>query len=128
MRAVLLIALIGFAVGAVGALLFLEWPFSSLAYTCPFCFSFDFDASARFLVALASAFALMKGSLYGLIGFSIGNTISRTKTTGGKPGANVLELDEFREVAKQTAIRCPPPEFSRKNTEEPPIPTFTGDL
>lgn len=68
-----------FAAGFVAAVLFCLWPFSVFAHACLFCFGFDFDATRGVVVSFAAAFAVMNGSLYGLVGIAIGHIVSRTK-------------------------------------------------
>ena len=60
-------------------MLFGIWPFSVFAYTCVFCFGFDFDATRTFVVAVTLVFAAMNGSLYGLVGFTLGYVVSKAK-------------------------------------------------
>jgi hypothetical protein len=76
----LVLAWIGFIVGVLGALLFGILPYSFFAHTCVFCFGFDFEATRTFLTAVLVAFALMNGSLYGLVDFAIGFIISKART------------------------------------------------
>lgn len=74
------LAWFGFSVGCAVALVFFLWPFSLFAQGCFVCFGFDFDLKRGYVLAFAAMFAVMNGSLYGLVGIAIGYIISRSKT------------------------------------------------